>query len=75
MLPVPSGGYCAKRSSTPLWMRVRARASAIFMTDRTPHEMALVFEALQDAHIRIEALEKANEVLRLRLRLNREWQL
>lgn len=64
--PNAYGAYQQGQSSTPLWDRVRNRARILFSVDRTPHEQGLIFEALQDANLRIVALEKREEALRLR---------
>lgn len=65
--PASVDTYHYKSSGTPLWTRVRNRAKVIFSTERTSHEMVLVFEALQDAHNRIEALEKERDAMRVEI--------
>lgn len=64
--PGAYGDYRQGQSSTPLWDRVRNRARILFSVDRTPHEQGLIFEALQDANLRIRALERREESRRLR---------
>lgn len=63
--PEPYGHLARKESTVPLWTRVRARSRTLFAVDRTPYEMALVFEALQDANERVEALEEQLREMRL----------
>lgn len=64
VLPSSYDTFHYKDSDTPLWDRIRNRCRIIFSTDRTPHEMVLIFEALQDANLRLEELEKAYKELR-----------